>query len=372
LIVSKARFATYAAFFVAGFAFSCWAPLVPYAKQNVGADEAQLGLLLLFIGIGSVLSMPITGVLAARIGARPVILFGGFGISAVIPFLMMTNSPWVLAGLLLLTGTTLGALDVSMNIHGAKVEEIEDRPLMSGFHALFSIGALAGAAIVTGFLSLGLSPVFAGFFVSVVSFTIMLVTAPHLMRARAGKPEPIVRPKGVVLLLSLLTGIMFLTEGAMLDWGALLLIDRNLAQTEGAGIGFIVFSIAMVVARLNGDRITRYMGAFRVIFYGGLTTAAGILLIVLAPGQAGAMLGFALVGLGASNIVPVLFSLAGGQKVMPPELAIAAISVVGYAGILMGPALIGLLADRTSLAAAFLLLAVFLAILPLTAHRATR
>ncbi|MDP7152342.1 MAG: MFS transporter, partial [Paracoccaceae bacterium] len=103
--MSKARFATYAAFFVAGFAFSCWAPLVPYAKQNVGADEAQLGLLLLFIGIGSVLSMPITGVLAARIGARPVILFGGFGISAVIPFLMMTNSPWVLAGLLLLTGT---------------------------------------------------------------------------------------------------------------------------------------------------------------------------------------------------------------------------------------------------------------------------
>lgn len=369
---TKQRIATRAAFFVAGFAISCWAPLVPFAKSNVGADEAQLGLLLLCLGIGSLVTMPVTGVLSARIGARPIMIFGGFGMALVVPFLMLASTQWELAALLFALGASLGALDVSMNVHGARIEELEKRTLMSGFHALFSIGALIGAAFTTAMLSFGFTPVVAGIAIGVLSGFIMVASTPHFLRARGEEPEPFAWPKGVVLLLALLTGILFLAEGVVLDWSSLLMIERGLASSEGAGVGYILFSITMVAGRLSGDRITRALGAFRVLFYGGIAAALGFFIVVVAPGQGLALIGFAMIGAGAANIVPNLFSLAGSQKVMPAGLAIASISIVGYAGILLGPATIGFVAEHLSLRAAFLVVAGMLVVLPLTARLATK
>ena len=367
-----ARLATRIAFFVAGMAISFLAPLIPFAKAQVGADEATLGLMLLGIGIGSLVAMPVTGVLAARLGAKPIILFGGYGMAFALPLLMLAPNPLLLTAVLFLLGATLGSLDVSMNIHGAKIEQIERRTLMSGFHAQFSIGGFVGAGIGTGMLSLGASPALTGLVGGGLGLLLMLWSTPHYLRARGEAPEPFTRPRGVVLLLAALCAILFLVEGAMLDWGALLLIDRALSSPQNAGLGYMAFSITMVIGRLSGDRVVGRLGAFPILFFGGSLTAAGLVLIVLAPGQALALAGFALVGLGASNVVPVMFSLTGRQKVMPPGLAITAVSIVAYAGVLMGPALVGFVAHATTLPTAFLALAGLMVLVPLTARAASR
>src|SRR5580692_4122861 len=152
------RLATRLAFLVAGFGVACWAPLVPFAKQRLAIDEATLGLLLLCIGIGSVVAMQFTGALSARYGAKPAIVSGGLGVTVILPFLSVAATPLALAVALLGFGAALGSLDVAMNIHAVEVERAARRPLMSGFHALFSIGGFAGSTFLTFLLSVHLVP----------------------------------------------------------------------------------------------------------------------------------------------------------------------------------------------------------------------
>jgi len=149
-------------------------------------------------------------------------------------------------------------------------------------------------------------------------------------------------------------------------------MERALLPKEQAGVGFLLFSVAMTAGRLVGDRLVAMIGAFRTLFWGGLVVIAGLALIVVAPGLAAPMAGYLLVGAGAANLVPVLFSAAGRQSVMPPALAIAAVTTTGYAGILLGPALIGFAAQVTSLGAAFAGLAVLMLAITLCAGRIAR
>lgn len=361
------RLATRLAFFAAGFAMAAWAPLVPFAKDNAGVDDAGLGLMLLCLGAGSLVAMPLTGMLAARIGTRTLILGGGAGLVAVLPVLVLVGDPLALALALMAFGAALGTLDVAMNIHAVEVERAAPRPLMSGFHAMFSLGALAGAGGVTLLLTLGLAPVAAAAGASAVTMACVIGAAPHLLRARGDEPAPFALPRGVVLWLAALAAITFLVEGAMLDWGALLLLAKGVLPQAQAGLGYMIFSVAMTIGRLTGDRIVAAAGPRWTLIAGGALGVAGLALMVAAEGVWPALAGFALVGFGASNIVPVLFSLAGRQSVMPPGLAVAAVVTVGYAGILIGPALIGFVAEATGLGAAFALLAVLLALVPAAA-----
>ncbi|MEP5805198.1 MAG: MFS transporter, partial [Roseobacter sp.] len=199
-----------------------------------------------------------------------------------------------------------------------------------------------------------------------------VLTRSRLLRVDGINPEAFTRPRGMVLLLAVLAAITFLIEGAVLDWGALLIIDREFAPTEGAGIGYILFSIAMVFARLTGDRIVGALGAFKVLVMGGVLTILGIALILLVNEPMVAIFGFVLIGLGAANLVPIIFSAAGRQKLMPSGLAVASVTTSGYAGILLGPALIGMVAQGSSLPTAFWGLAVMMTIVPLTAYKVAR
>jgi len=154
-VTAPARLATRLAFFAAGFSMGCSAPLFPFIKNNVGADKAQFGLLLLCVGLGAIIAMPITGGIAARYGARRMVLLGGAGLVVFMALLTFADSIFVLAGVLFFWGASMGTIDVAMNIHGVEVEAREKRPLMSGFHAQFSVGGLAGAALTTTLLSFG-------------------------------------------------------------------------------------------------------------------------------------------------------------------------------------------------------------------------
>ncbi|NVO28095.1 MFS transporter [Donghicola sp. C2-DW-16] len=369
---APARLATRLAFFEAGFATACWAPLVPFAKANVGADEALFGMLLLCLGIGSLIAMPVTGWLAARNGARSMVILAGLVMPLVLPLLVLAGSVPALAGALLLFGAGLGSLDVSMNIHAVEVENRENRPLMSGFHALFSVGGFVGSGVITLLLTFGVSPFQAASVGTVLALAVLALTAPRLLRARADAPEAFALPRGLVLLVAGLAAVSFLIEGALMDWGALVQIERGLADATNAGFGYMVFSVTMVAGRLTGDRTVSRFGSRKVLIASGLITFAGLALILLAPAPMVALAGFALVGIGAANIVPVLFSIAGRQKIMPAGMAIAAVTTTGYAGVLLGPAAIGFVAHASSLTFSFWLLAVLVLVVPLSARTVTR
>lgn len=369
---APARLATRLAFFAAGFSMACCAPLFPFFKENVGAEKAQFGLLLLCLGLGSIVAMPVTGVMAARRGAKPLVLVGGFGLIAMLPLLTLAQTPLALGAALFVFGASLGTIDVAMNVHGAEVEGMEKRPLMSNFHAQFSIGGFFGAGLMTLLLSQAISVPVCAHLGAIVALLAMLLARTRLLSISGKEPEPFAIPRGIVMLLAVLAGITFLVEGAVLDWGALLIIDRQLASAQNAGIGYILFSIAMVVARLTGDQIVATLGEFRVLAFGGFVTISGVVIILVSPSAVIALFGFVMVGLGAANLVPILFSAAGRQIVMPPGIAIASVTTTGYGGILIGPAMIGFVSDATSLVTAFSLLALLTAAVPLTARWVVR
>lgn len=367
------RLATRLAFFVAGFGIACWAPLVPFAKARLQIDDAMLGLLLLCIGGGSVAAMLATGPLTARFGSRPVIVASGFLLAAILPFLAVAETPLALGAVLLIFGGALGSLDVAVNVHAVEVERASGVPLMSGFHALFSIGGFAGAGLMTLFLSLEVDTLAATSICAALMLAAMLAARPRLLSTRGAEDGPLfVRPQGIVLLLSVLAMVTFLAEGAMLDWSALLITQGGLVDMEQGGVGYILFAIAMTAGRLLGDGMVARIGDYRTLLGGGVVAVLGFAVLLAVPLAPVALGGFVLIGLGASNLVPVLFRRAGSQSNMPPALAIGALTTLGYAGILVGPAGIGVVAKAVGLPAAFWILAVLLLLVPLTARRVTR
>jgi predicted MFS family arabinose efflux permease len=363
------RLATRLAFLVAGFGIACWAPLVPFAKIHLGINEGTLGILLLCIGIGSVAAMLVTGPLSARYGSKPVIIVGGIGLAFLLPILPVAPTLETLGAALLLFGAALGSLDVAMNVHAVEVERAAGRPLMSGFHALFSIGGFAGSLSMTGLLSFHVGEFISTVVCAVPMFAAMLFAWPHLLVARNAERVPLfVWPRGIVLLIAGLAAVAFLMEGAMLDWSALLITEKALLGRDQAGLGYTLFSIAMTCGRLAGDRIVTRFGDRRVLIGGGLVAVAGFALLLASPITEVALAGFLLIGFGASNTVPVLFRRSGTQSVMPPALAVSAITISGYAGILVGPALVGFVAKIVGLPVAFWILAGMLCLVPLAAR----
>ena len=341
--------ATRIAFIANGLAFASWAPIIPFAKANTGVDEAALGLLLLCLGIGSVISMPITGWLCARHGTRPMILISAMIMACALPFLAYLVEYWALAITLLIFGASIGTLDVAMNIHAAEVEKRSGRALMSGFHGMFSVGAICGAGFVTLLISYGVAPLIATLCVTGSVIIAILWVQSHYLITKSDAPEPFRPPSGIVKWLALLAGIAFLIEGAIMDWGALLMIERAVFSMEQAALGYIAFSITMVIGRLSGDFVVPRIGRRAILLGGGTLVLMGLIAITTLPSPALNLIGFAVIGLGAANLVPVVFSAAGQQSDMDPNMAVASVTFVGYAGILLGPAIIGFGAQYTSL-----------------------
>lgn len=355
------QYSTRIVFFVSGFGTAAWAPLVPFAKARTGIDEGLLGLLLLCLGLGSIVAMPLAGALTARFGCRHIIIVSAVLICLALPLLATVSSLPLLAAVLVVFGAGIGSLDVSMNIQAIIVERASGRPMMSGFHGLFSLGGIAGAAGVTALLSAGASPLPAILCVIAIVAMALVMAAPHLLPYGSKSDGPtFALPHGIVLFIGALCFILFLAEGAVLDWSAVFLALVHGVEASYTGLGYAAFALTMTIGRLTGDRIVQQFGGANVIIFGGLCASAGFALATLVPSWQVALLGYTLVGAGCSNIVPVLFTSAGRQTVMPENVAVPAITTLGYAGILIGPAAIGFIAHATSLSAAFLILAILL------------
>lgn len=349
--LAPATRATRLIFLAAGIGVAAWAPMVPYAKARLGLDDATLGLVLLAFGGGSMVSMPLVGFLTHRFGSRKVIVAGGLLTCLALPLLTLAPDALALAVALLYFGAALGAVDVAMNAHAVEVERRAARPLMSGFHGLFSIGGLAGAAGMSLLLATGLSLTLSAVAVSVLLLALVLTQWPNLLdeAAEAAQRPAFRMPRGLVLLLGVLCFISFLAEGSMLDWSALLLRDFHHFPAASAGIGYAVFSVAMALGRMTGDHVVARFGPVRTVRMGACAAAAGFLFAALLAWPWAALAGFVLVGLGAANIVPVMFGAAGRLPGSSPGIAIATVTTLGYLGLLCGPALVGFAAHAIGL-----------------------
>ena len=321
-------------FFIAGFGMAAWAPLVPFAKARAGIDDGALGLLLLCLGVGSIVTMPLAGALAARFGCRRVVIASTVPLCLVLPLLATVSSPALLAVALLVFGASLGAIDVTMNIQAIIVERASGRAMMSGFHGLFSLGGIAGAACVAALLGAGASPLAATLCVVGGIIVALAMAASHLLPYGSEREGPaFAMPHGVVLFIGALCFIAFLAEGAMLDWSAVFLTSVRGVETAYARPG---------LRRLLADHDDRpshrrpYRAAVRrhrrhrVRWH--LRIAPGFAFATLVPWWQMALLGYALIGVGCSNIVPVLYTSVGRQTVMPEYVAVPAITTLGYAG----------------------------------------
>jgi predicted MFS family arabinose efflux permease len=357
----REQISTRVVFFIAGFGTAAWAPLVPFAKLRANIDDGLLGLLLLCLGVGSIVAMPLAGALAARLGCRLVISLSTGLICLTLPLLASVSALPQLVASLLIFGAGVGCLDVSMNIQAVIVERASGQTMMSGFHGLFSLGGIAGAAGVTMLLGAGASPLTAVCWVIAAIAVALGLSVSRLLPYGSKTDGPAFAiPHGIVLFIGALCFILFLTEGAVLDWSAVFLTSVRGMDASHAGLGYAAFAFTMTIGRLTGDRVVRRVGPIRIVILGALCAAGGVALATLIPSWQMALLGYALVGVGCSNIVPVLFSSVGRQTVMPENVAVPAITTLGYAGILVGPAAIGFVSHYANLQTAFMILVVLL------------
>jgi len=296
--VSSAQ-ATRIIFFLAGFITATWAVIVPFARANTGVNEAQLGTLLLCLGVGALIAMPVTGWLTSRFGCRRVILVAVALIVISAPWLAVLSDPLLLALALLIFGIGIGVTDCAMNIQAILVEKQAAKPVMSGFHGMYSVGGIAGAGFMTLILAMGFS-VLTGCLLAVAAVIIMtLVSVSGLLTYANPAEGPVFAvPRGSVLIIGIICFAVFLTEGTVLDWSAVYLTDVRAIPVSLGGLGYTCFAVAMTVARLTGDRIISSLGRLPVVLGGALVAAAGMAMVTFIAFWPLALLGSTLVGAG--------------------------------------------------------------------------
>ncbi|WP_028525301.1 MFS transporter [Runella limosa] len=367
LDLKKARFSLKAIFLVCGIGISSWAPMVPYTKDRLGLDDGRMGVLLLFLGAGAIILMPISGWLISKIGSLKTMIASAVVMSVALPLLLLMDSSVAMAAMLFVFGAGLGSIDVAMNAHGVQIQNLSEKPIMSSIHGFFSVGGLVGPLAIGLLIKLGITPLMAAISVSGLMMLIVLTQFRFLMDAatevkvnRRFAPEKSEESSGgaswlnaQVLFLGAMCFAVFLAEGAMLDWSAIFLRDNRGVEEALSGVGYAAFSVAMAVMRLVGDKVVSKLDTKTVVSGGAFVGVAGFALIVGTPWLIGAFVGFVLVGIGAANIVPVFFSEGGRLKNVPSSVALAAITSMGYAGQLAGPAILGFIAQQTSLSIAF-------------------
>lgn len=339
----RERGATLAIFLALGIWIGIWAAAVPVLKARLALGDSELSLALLAIAFGAVVSTIAAGAIVPQVGTGRATAVAGLATMAAVtlPALAMGLSQLVTCALVL--GLAIGGLDIAANGHASDVERRWGAPIMSSFHAAFSVGGLVGSAASGALAGAGLGLAGQMWVPLAVTLPLVLLAIPALgsgARNPAGGGISLALPERAAAGLCATVAFVFMVEGAMIDWSGVYLSTVAGASTAGAAAGYAAFSLTMAGGRGVGDLVVRALGPRRVVVGGGLLAAAGIALAVLVPRPGSAAVGFALVGIGAANVVPVVFSAAGRFKASP-SAGVAMVATVGYVGFIGGPPLIG-------------------------------
>ena len=364
--LSAQRLSTRFSFFGLGFATAAWAPLIPFAQQRLHFNHADFGLLLLCSGLGAMLAMPATGKIVQRVGCRVPIGFALLLLAVLLPSLSLWTTPLMMAITLFLFGTAAGSLGVALNIQAVVVEKNSLKSLMSGFHGMASLGGLAGVLTITALLALSISSVMSAFAVSLLLVIIVFLSVPYSIKAventsleASSKVKKSIRqrlPQPLIILIGIACFIIFMTEGAAMDWSGIYLTQQYGVNAAFAGLAYTFFAIAMTTGRFTGHYLIRYFGEKKLLTYSAICATLGLALVSIVPYWWLVLVGYTLVGTGCSNIVPIMFSRAGRQTVMPSAVALSCVSTMAYTGILVGPAFIGMVSELIGLSTVFMAL----------------
>lgn len=349
-----ARLGVLLMFFINGALFASWVSRIPQIQAKFALSEGELGLILLGLAVGVLSALSLAGGLIARYGSRMVTVGAGTALCLVLPLLALMPHPVTLWLALFVFGGAMSLMDVAMNAQAVEVERRYARPLMSSFHAAFSIGGFVGAAVGALIVSqnIELLPHFTiagGLFLALAlaSSRVLLETERKSKAEASGSVLQL--PSRALLPLGAVAFCCALGEGAMADWSGVYLESVVQTSASTAAFGFAVFSLFMTAGRVSGDWLARRISPVMMVRVGSVIATIGMLIAILLPQTSTVLFGFALVGAGLSVIIPLAFSAAGNMPGMESGAGIAGVATIGYAGFLAGPPVIGLIAEATSL-----------------------
>lgn len=366
------RAATFAYFGLNGFVLGMWIVHIPVIEDRVGVGHAVLGWLLLLLGAGALAGMQAAGRFTDRVGARVMVPLSAVLCSAALVLPALAVNAWTLGAALLVLGIGNGTLDVSMNSHAVQVERGYRRPVMSAFHATFSLGGVLAALVGARTLGWGWSPVVSLGAAAVFGVVVAVLTAPALLHGDSPQgtaPESGARtrtPRRIWMMAALALMVM-LSEGVANDWSTLHLRDALDASASTAAFAYGAFATAMTIGRLVADRVAARFGSVAVLRYGAALGAFGLAVAALSPWVPSALVGWALAGAGLSGCVPQLFSAAGHHDPDAVGANVSRVAGLGYLGMLAGPAVIGPLTHVMPLNLTFFLPVVLCAVAAATA-----
>ncbi|HEY1453819.1 MAG TPA: MFS transporter [Roseiarcus sp.] len=348
------RLATTGVFVANGAGVGCWAAAIPRVKADLALSDATLSLALLAFAAGAIIAMPLMGLFAHRLRSGPASVVAGFGFAATLAGLGFARSLETLSVVTFLAGATHGAMDIAMNANASDIERRWGRPIMSSFHAGFSLGGAAGA-VLGGWLG-GLGTVWGLLGPALLALLLVAAATPFLAgEGRSSSGVGFAAPSRRLAPLAALAFVSFATEGAIGDWSGTYLA-RSGVSAGFAAAAYAAFSLLMITGRIVGDGIVAAAGPRVTVGLGALIAGVGLAIAAASPGLAGGVVGFGLVGAGLANVVPVLFSVAA-RTGSSSAAGIASTATSGYAGLLIGPVVIGAVASAADLRSAIVMLA---------------
>lgn len=367
------RIAVNLAFFLNGFIYANWVSRLPRIQEQFKADNGAIGVVLLAMSVGAVAAMPFTGWLIIKNGSRRISLASLLIYCAIVPFIPLMPGLIALILLYIMIGISTGMLDVAMNAQAVMVEQQYKKPIMTSFHAFFSIGMALGAWCGALFVNIRVDLFYHLLTIAIVSIVAALWTSRNLIH---DKPEtlsategPLFRmPNKALLSVGIIAFCCMIGEGAISDWSVNYMENVSMSSKTLAPIALSSFAIAMTVGRLAGDRFRTLWGDAKLIVMGGIIATSGLVVVLVLPVPYVTIFGFFLVGLGLSTIVPITYSIAGNTKDLPPGVGLAMVTTVGYSGFLFGPPVIGFISDMSNLRTGLLVVAILFIIMTLLGY----
>lgn len=387
-----------AAFWIPGFAIAVWGPFIPYIKERFALTEDHLGLLLMCLAVGAISALSYASFALSRLGCRTLVRIGTVIITICLGAVTVITDFTLLCVVLFIMGSSSECMAMAANVNAATLEKVLNRNIMSGLHGVYSLGNAVGVFMVATFLGTGMTFMMGNLLLTASILPLIIILYCGLIGSRYmltdlkeaqneeehdreqdntankgsnGKVKKVFMTP-MVLILGTICFIMFLVEGSMLDWTGVFLNEVKGVPLHEAGYGFAAFATMMTICRLTGDKIVSTLGRKRVLTGGAVFAFAGIVLAVTVPHPMVTIIGFGMVGVGASNLVPQAVSYAATIREMPLQRSILMVNAIGYIGSLFGPALIGFIAHRIGLEKTFLFLATLVLIVAILAYTKIR